>query len=550
MKNFKDKRKSLPMPKAVTHDSTCAPFNPGPLRSAAWALVACALIAAATTASAAAFGFEDVALQAQTLAQSPYRQPAVVDARRAALGYDAVRRIQFRQPQALWHGSGSPFEMHFFPVAGQGARALQLHEVNDGNVRALALPASIFDNDGVLPPEPAGSAALIAGWKVTFPINEAGKRDEVAAFLGSNYFRALGQDQRYGLSARGVAIDTVGGASGEEFPDFTAYWFETPKAGAAGSAELVFYALLDGPRVTGAYRFALKPGADTTVDVRARLYFRSGAVPVATVGFAPLTSMFLHGENQPAATVDFRPEVHDSDGLQIESADGEWLWRPLTNPRSPFVTSFALRSPRGFGLMQRDRAFASYEDVEARYELRPSAWVEPIGDWGAGRVELLQFRTPDETHDNIAAYWVPASAPKPGSPLELSWRVHWQGQAQRLPPAAHVTQTRTGYGYTRVAQPKQRHKMLIDFAGPALPSAEMSGDRAQNLPVPVEAVASASPNGRIVRVHAYPNPARSGWRATLEFDRVDAKQAVELRVFLRQGTNTLSETWSYAMAPE
>lgn len=529
------------MPTAVVHDFPCAPFNPRPLRAWVWALVACALIAAAASARAAVFGFDDVALQAQTLAQSPYRKPPVVDARRAALDYDAVRRIQFRQPQALWRGSSSPFEMHFFPVAGQYVvRALALHEVTDGAVRPLKLPASIFDNDGVLPPDPPDAAALIAGWKLTYPLNEPGKRDEVAAFLGSNYFRALGQGQRYGLSARAVAIDTVGGANGEEFPDFTAYWFETPKPGAT---EFVFHALLDSPRVTGAYRFVLKPGASSTVDVRAKLFLRAG---VKTFGVAPLTSMYLHGDNQPAATPDFRPEVHDSDGLQIETADGEWLWRPLTNPASPFVTSFALRSPRGFGLMQRDRAFASYEDVEARYELRPSAWVEPLGDWGAGRIELLQFRTPDETHDNIAAYWVPATAPQPGTPLELSWRVHWQGQAQRLPPGAHVTQTRTGYGYTKFPQPKQRHKMLIDFAGPALPSTA----QAQNLQAAVEAVATTSPNGRLVRVHAYPNPARNGWRATLEFDRVDAKQAVELRVFLRQGTNTLSETWSYVMAPD
>ncbi len=485
-----------------------------------------------------------MALQAQTLAQSPYRKPPAVDARRAALDYDAVRRIQFRQPQALWRGSGSPFEMHLFPVAGEHVvRALRLNEVTNGNVRALKLPASIFDNDGVISPDPPGAAALVAGWKITYPLNDPAKRDEVAAFLGSNYFRALGQGQRYGLSARAVAIDTVGGANGEEFPDFSDYWFETPKPGAS---EFVFHALLDGPRITGAYRFVLKPGAATTVDVRARLFVRAGVAPVATLGVAPLTSMYLHGDNQPAATSDFRPEVHDSDGLQIETADGEWLWRPLTNPRSPFVTSFSLRSPRGFGLMQRDRSFASFEDVEARYDLRPSAWVEPLGDWGSGRIELLQFRTPDETNDNIAAYWVPAAAPQAGVPVEISWRVHWQGQAQRLPPGAHVIQTRTGYGYTRVPQPKQRHKLLIDFAGPALASV----GQAQNLQAQVEAVATSSPNGRIVRVHAYPNPARNGWRATLEFDRVDAKQAVELRVFLRQGANTLSETWSYAMPPD
>ncbi len=562
MKYVTAQGKFVPMSQASFHVVPLPPFRRRRTRRTVWMLAANVLIgliglALAAHAHAAAFGFDDVARQAQALAQQPYKAPTPPDARRAALDYDAVRRIQFKQPQALWRGTGSPFEMHFFPVAGEYVvRALRLHEVTDGNLRPLVLPASVFDNDGVLPPEPATAAALIAGWKLTYPLNEAGKRDEVAAFLGSNYFRALGQGQRYGLSARGVAIDTVGGTSGEEFPDFTAYWFETPKPGAT---EFVFHALLDGPRATGAYRFVLRPQGGamsaTTVDVRARLYLRSGGAPIATLGIAPLTSMFLHGENQAAAVADFRPEVHDSDGLQIETAEGEWIWRPLTNPAAPFVTSFALRSPRGFGLMQRDRSFGSYEDVEARYELRPSAWIEPLSEWGAGRVELLQFRTPDETHDNVAAYWVPANAPQAGAPIELSWRVHWQGSAQRLPPGAHVVQTRTGYGYSKVAPPPRRHKFLIDFAAPAsntapgaMPtqaqSVQASVDKA------VEAIATASTNARIVRVHAYPNAARGGWRATVEFDRLDSKQAVELRVFLRQGTNVLSETWSYALSSD
>jgi glucans biosynthesis protein len=182
--------------------------------------------------------------------------------------------------------------------------------------------------------------------------------------------------------------------------------------------------------------------------------------------------------------------------------------------------------------------------------LRPSTWIEPIGDWGPGRVELLQFRTPDETHDNIAAYWVPAAALNPGMPFELSWRVHWQGPASppRQLPGARVVQTRTGYGYIRVPPPKNRNKYLIDFAGPALPAADIPID--DDSADAVKAVASVSPNARIVRVHAYPNPARKGWRATIEFDRIDPKQAVELRVFLRQGANALSETWSYALAPD
>lgn len=503
------------------------------LASVWWLLLAACSIASAQQ-QAAPFGFEDVARDARALAGQPWRKPPPPDPKRVGLEYDEFRRIQFRAEHALWRGRGLPFEMHFFPVGRGMTRALHLFEVNEGRARPVALPAAAFNLDGVLPPEPAGRSPAVSGWRLTYPLNQPGKRDEVLAFQGSSYFRALGMGQRYGLSARGLGLDTVGG-QGEEFPEFVAFWFETPSRDAR---EFSFYALLDGPRVTGAYQFVLKPGRNTVVEVRARLFLRG---PVATLGIAPLTSMFLHGENQAAATADFRPEVHDSDGLQIETADGEWIWRPLTNPRQIFVSSFALRSPRGFGLMQRDRTFTSYEDVEARYEMRPSAWVEPVGDWGAGRVELLQFRTPDETHDNVVAYWVPAQAPAAGTPLELAWRVHWQGEAQRLPPSGHVLQTRTGPGYTKLPQPPGRLQFYVDFVGPGLPPEDA---------LDVKAVASGNANVRIVRAHVYPNPVRRGWRATVEIDRLDKQQAAELRVFLRQGSNTLSETWSYALAPE
>ncbi|KPF68791.1 glucan biosynthesis protein D [beta proteobacterium AAP99] len=499
--------------------------------------------APAPAAAQRAFGFADVARGARALAAQPWRAAPAADARRAALDYDAVRRIQFRAEASLWRGTGSPFEMQFFPVAGAAAvRELRLYEIEQGQARPLRLPASVFNNDGVLPPEPADAGALVAGWRLTYPLNEAAKQDEVVAFVGSNYFRALGQAQRYGLSARGIAIDTTGGAP-EEFPDFTTFWFERP---AAGARQFVFYALLDGPRVTGAYQFTLQPGPATTTEVRAQLFLRAGSTPIRTLGIAPLTSMFLHGENQASSTGDFRPEVHDSDGLQIETAQGEWLWRPLTNPAGTLVTSFALNSPRGFGLMQRDRSFASYEDIEARYEARPSAWVEPIGDWGAGRVELLQFRTPDETHDNIAAFWVPAQIPAPAQSIEIAWRIHWQGAAaggtDRAPPAARVLQTRSGYGYFKGERPAGLHKLVIDFSDTALPA----GVQAQD----VQGRASLSANARLRRVHTYPNPVRGGWRSTLEFERLDERQPVELRLYLQGGAHALSETWSYVLPPQ
>jgi periplasmic glucans biosynthesis protein len=498
-------------------------------------LLALLALGAAGAVRAADFGFDAVAREAQTLAQSPWRKPPPLEGARAKIGYDDFRRIRFRAEQALWRGQNLPFQLQFFTTGNGLNRALRLHEVVGGKTQPLTIRNAAFDYDGLLN-EPAQAAAPIAGWRITHALNLPDKQDEVASFIGSNYFRALGQAQRYGLSARALAIDTTGAASGEEFPEFAAYWFERPQPGAR---EFKFYALLDSQRATGAYQFVITPGASTAVEVKTRLYLRA---PLATLGIAPLTSMFLHGENQPSANGDFRPEVHDSDGLQIHTAEGEWIWRPLTNPRGVFVTSFALTSPKGFGLMQRDRAFASYEDIEARYEARPSAWIEPIGDWGAGRIELLQFNTADETHDNVAAYWIPAAKPQPGTPIDMAWRVLWQNTAARNPPGAFAAHTRSGYGYTRQPAARERRKLVIDFTTPtALPP-----DQAEA----VQAVATASPNARVARVHTYPNPVRGGWRTTLEFDRIDPKQAVELRVFLRHGANTLSETWSYALAPE
>jgi glucans biosynthesis protein len=236
---------------------------------------------------------------------------------------------------------------------------------------------------------------------------------------------------------------------------------------------------------------------------------------------------------------DFRPEVHDSDGLQIASADGEWIWRPLQNPKRQFTTSFAFRGVRGFGLMQRDRRFASYEDTEARYEARPSVWIQPIGDWGPGRVELMQFYTADETNDNTVAYWVPERVPQPGQPLDIAWRMHWEGGVERA-PGAHVVQSRKGRGFAELAPGESQY--VVDFAGGALSS--LSDED------PVQAVVSATGAARIQETNAYRHPVTRGWRMTVRVLRTDMAKPVELRAFLKLGTEVLSETWSYAISPE
>jgi len=485
------------------------------------------LLVLAGHAVAAGFGFDDVAREAEALSRQAFRPPPPLPPALAGLTYDQYRRVRFREERSLWRDAQLPFDLQFFPLGRGFTQPLRLFEVVNGQARPLRVPGTDFiDEDGVLPTGVAG----ITGFRVRHPLSAPGARDEIIAFLGASYFRALGAGQRYGLSARGLAIDTAGGR-GEEFPAFTSFWLERP---AAGATTLTVHALLDSPRATGAYRFVVQPGSTTVVDVQARLWLRG---PVAMLGIAPLSSMFLAGENQPAAA-DYRPEVHDSDGLQVQTAAGEWLWRPLHNPRNTFVSSFALQSPRGFGLMQRDRRFASYEDLEAHYEKRPSAWVEPVGDWGTGRVELLQFHTPDETHDNIAAYWVPATLPAAGQPLNLRWRLHWAGDAAPQPPGARVVQTRRGHGYRTDAAPAGHLQFHIDFIGPPLQG--LAAD------APVEAVLTG--NGRRMRGQAYPNLATGGWRMTVDVERGDAP--LELRGFLRLDGRALSETWSYALAPE
>jgi periplasmic glucans biosynthesis protein len=457
----------------------------------------------------------------------------------AALNYDQMRRIRFQEAQGTWRSDGLPFEVQYFHLGNYQQLPVRIHELAPEGPRELPYRSELFDFDGVVRDPRAWGDLGFAGFKLLHPLNAPDKRDELVVFLGASYFRALGAGQQYGLSARGLAIDTVGG-QGEEFPRFTDFWLQRP---APGATELTVLALLASPRASGAYRFVIRPGASTTLEVTARVFLRQGAAPVHTLGLAPLTSMFLHGENQPHPR-DFRPEVHDSDGLMMHTGDGEWLWRPLQNPDHISVSSFAMRQPRGFGLMQRDRRFASYEDIEARYERRPSAWVRPLGDWGAGRVELVQLRTPDETHDNIVAYWVPASLPQPGQPLDIAYELSWQGDVQQTPPGAWVVQSRRGYGYTRLNADEQQRQpqFVLDFAGPAL---EGLAPDAQ-----VRAIASADANGRIVEAHAYPNPTQRGWRVTLRVERIDPSRPVELRAFLQHQNHTLSETWTHVILPE
>jgi glucans biosynthesis protein len=483
--------------------------------------------------AALAFGFDDVGAKARSLAAQPYKPPPIkVPPELRDLDYDAYRDIRFRPDKALWRDEKLPFEVMFFHQGRTVLEPVRINIAEPSGERTVDFDPALFDyGRNKLEPQKFHGLAF-SGFRVHYPINKPGYKDEVLVFQGASYFRAVGKGQHYGLSARGLAVDTAA-AEGEEFPRFVEFWLEKPRPGATS---MTIYGLLDSPRLSGAYRFVLTPGTDTAMQVTARLYLRDR---VGKIGMAPLTSMFAFGENQPGRD-DYRPEVHDSDGLSIQSADGEWIWRPLVNPRRLLVTSFSTTNPRGFGLMQRDRTPSSYEDPEALYERRPSTWIEPVGNWGAGRVELVQIPSPDETNDNIVAYWVPQVAPVVGQPFEFAYRMRWQLAGTTPARKGWVVQTRRGRGFVR--RPDGDVNYVVDFDGPQLRALAAGSD--------IEPVVWADANAEVRELNLFKNPVSGMWRMTVRFRRNDIGKPVELRAYLKQQQSTLTETWSYIVPAE
>ncbi|MDR0353211.1 MAG: glucan biosynthesis protein [Opitutaceae bacterium] len=448
----------------------------------------------------APFSFERLQARARDLAATPYqarasRVPPVLQ----NLDYDRHRDIRFDPAQSLWRAENLPFQLQFFHPGFIQRHTVQIHEVVDGHERPVPFAQKLFDYgkntglDGAIP-----SDMGFSGLRVTTPLNTPGHFDELIVFQGASYFRALSRGARYGLSARGLALNTAE-PGGEEFPVFEEFWVERPRPGAR---EIVIHALLDSPGVAGAYQFSIAPGDDTVARVRATLFLRAGAEnTVRVLGVAPLTSMFWFGENSTRRFEDLRPEVHDSDGLAMHTGAGEWIWRPLDNPRAVRAAAFTDQNPRGFGLAQRDRAFSSYEDIEAAYHLRPSAWVEPVGDWGRGEVRLVEIPTPDETNDNIVAFWVPGQLPPAGRPLTLEYRLHWHTGAARLaqPPGGRVIATRQGHSKTH--EPELR-RFWVDFENVS-PSMPPLGDRSTGATPPADDRSAGIPAREIADKHVH-----------------------------------------------
>ncbi|WP_181704702.1 glucan biosynthesis protein [Chthonobacter rhizosphaerae] len=468
-----------------------------------------------------------VAEAARSLAKAPFQPldaslPEVL----AQLTYDQYRDIRFKPDRGIWANTGLPFQMQLFHRGFYYKEPVEVAIVENGEAKHLAYDPTMF-NMGPLVPQPVPTEDIgFSGIRLHGPINRPDYYDEVVVFQGASYFRSLGRGQIYGLSARALAIKT-GDPEGEEFPMFRAFWVETP---VAGSETCVIHALLDSPSTTGAFRFTVRPGIPTLMDVEAQLFPR---VDLERIGLAPGTSMFFFSSNGRQNVDDFRPEVHDSDGLLMITGRGERLWRPLANPKDLQISAFVDRSPRGFGLIQRDRDFNSYQDLEAGYERRPSLFVEPVGDWGAGAVTLVEIPTNAEIHDNIVAFWSPQDRIPAGSEYFYAYRLAWGGDPAMGLGSAVIHATRSGRA--DIGQPTPERLFVIDYT--FVPGVDRG-----TLGAP-KATVSAS-KGTIRNVVIHDNPTIGGLRLSFQLDPQN-EPLIELRANLTFETGAPAETWVY-----
>jgi periplasmic glucans biosynthesis protein len=456
------------------------------------------------------------------------------------IGYDEHGKLKFNPDYALFRDGPGQYPVTFFALGKYFRTPVHMFVLSAAgeaaNASEILYDSTYFSMPANSPARELPKGAGFSGFRLQESRlgnvrNLDWHSNDWAAFLGASYFRGIGELGQYGLSARGIAVDVSTPGRPEEFPDFTRFYFEPP---ADGANQMVIYAVLDGPSVTGVYRFVLRRDNGVMMEVEARLFPRRD---ISQLGIAPMSSMFWFSETLKPTAIDWRPEVHDSDGLAIWTGAGEYIWRPLNDPDSPSVSTFDDKTPRGFGLLQRDRVFDHYLDG-VRYDRRPSLWVEPLDDWGEGAVQLVELPTNDETEDNIVAMWVPKQPVKAGSSLRYRYRLQWCATEPHETDLARCVATRLGRGgEPGKPRPKGVHKFMVEFLGGPLESLPYGVK-----PKPI--LWSSSGTFSYVFTEAVPDGVPGHWRAQFDFTGAGPK-VVDMRLYLKNGEQTLSETWLY-----
>jgi glucans biosynthesis protein len=466
------------------------------------------------------FTFETLLADAKRRAAAPYspqhnRLPAGLD----KLSPEQYRSIRFNPDAGIWRAERLPFHLELLRAGYNMQTAVTVSTVENGEAHDVVATPAMFEMESALPAQLAKVSLPLSGFRVRSRINSSKIWDEFLVFQGASYFRAVAKNLLYGLSARGLAINTAE-PSGEEFPAFTHFWIERPGAHAGA---IVIYALLESESTTGAYRFTVQPGVETLTDVDLTLFPRT---EMRVAGIAPLTSMFLFDETNRGRLDDYRPEVHDSDGLQIAAASGEQIFRPLANPIKLQVSTFTNQQPKGFGLVQRSRQQIDFQDFDAQYERRPSAWVEPQGEWGPGSLELVEIPSGRESNDNIVVFWRPTQSLTPGHPAHFAYRIIWSAE-----PALPKSLGKTVASRSGASLDGKRRVFLLDFVG--------AGEKVDGLRLDLNSSA-----GKISSATLMSNSALHGLRASFEIDPRDA-ELIELRLRIMRGDRPVTETWLY-----
>ncbi len=484
------------------------------------------LTAAASSAWAAPFAFDQVVHDAHTLAQHPWHpRPVKTNKSLRQLSPQAYGQILDTHP--LWQHAGLPFKILFYPLGATFTHPVRINVIRNGQAYPVQYNPKAFSVDGhpgekVHIPRNGGYAGFVAV-DTRYPR----LHDEFLSFLGASYFRAVSKGAVYGTSARGLGIDTAL-PSGEIFPYFQEFWLQRP---APGAHHLTIYALLDSPLVTGAYRFEITPGENARVRVHAVLYPRK---KIRQLEIAPLSSMFWHGRGRGIRAGDWRPQQHDSSDLVMANGDGEWITRPLNNPLYTQVTRYALDHPTGFGLLQQDRHFANYEGLTTQYQKRPSVWIQPLNDWGEGQVELVELPTNNRNLDNIVTFWLPRHSPQPGQAFTVRYRLNFFRDAVHLPPGGHPVATYLG----TVPDSDGSRRVVVNFAGGGL------GRLPAN--TPVQAHLSVGPGARLIHSTVHFNPIDHQWQMEAEI-LPPAHHPTNVRIFLESHGHALSDTWTYLL---
>jgi glucans biosynthesis protein len=484
-----------------------------------------------------------VAKKAEARAHKPFRSPrADLPPFLTKLTYDDYKQIAFRDDRALWADEHLPFRVEFFHLGYIYQEPVHINEFTPTHVQPVRFVPDFFDYRSLRLPAEIPANTGYAGFKVLNQLNTPGKWDELGAFQGASYYRLLGQGQVYGLSARGLALDCGEDGRPEEFPIFTDWWLGKPPQ---DDDALLLYAIIDSVSCTGAYEFLIHPGATTVAEVEAVLYFRdrpnilaadAHKKPLNTIGLAPLTSMYWIGAASERKFDDYRPEVHDSDGLLMHLESEEKVWRPLVNGNALRHQIFPANNIRGFGLLQRDRKFDHYQDLFHSYENVPSCWIAPHGNWGEGNVHLVELSTQYEGLDNVVAFWDPKTKPAPFQPMRFGYTLYWTRETDMALSTNEVVSTRVGAD-PRVGGQRQ---FVIDFN---LPKYTNEND------APTLA-ASCSENGTIAVSQIFRDKTDKTWRVILDMmPKPSQHDPVDLRCSLKKGNETVSETWTYHWSP-